>query len=112
MKQQIENLIRQALKNLDITDANFVVEHPEDMKNGDYSTNVAMVCAKQLKMNPKELAEKIAAAIFSAKAKEDSQIEKVEVAGAGFINFYITKRYFQEELGNIISLGDKYGVST
>ena len=36
----------------------FVVEHPEDLENGDYSTNVAMVCAKNMGANPKELAEK------------------------------------------------------
>jgi len=108
MKQKIENLIRQALKNLDIEAGNFSVEHPEDFKNGDYSTNVAMVCAKNLKMNPKELAEKISTEIFSAK---DDQIEKVEVAGAGFINFYLSREFFSNELSKIISLGEKYGAS-
>ncbi|MES2416486.1 MAG: hypothetical protein V4504_02195 [Patescibacteria group bacterium] len=99
MKEIIENLIRQALKNLDIEVGNFSVEHPEDFKNGDYSTNVAMVCAKNLKMNPKELAEKISAEIFSAK---DNQIEKVEVAGAGFINFYLSPEFFSNELSKMV----------
>ena len=59
MKEQIEKLIHEALKNLGIEDVSFSIEHPEDFKNGDYSTNVAMVCAKKMKENPKELAEKI-----------------------------------------------------
>ena len=62
MQEKIENLIKEALKNLDIEDVDFVVEHPEDLKNGDYSTNVAMVCAKKLKNppagGPKELQRK------------------------------------------------------
>ena len=106
MKQKIENLIRQVLKNLDIEAGNFSVEHPEDFKNGDYSTNVAMVCAKNLKMNPKELAEKISTEIFSAK---DTQIEKVEVAGAGFINFYLSREFFSNSIKEIIQAEEKWG---
>ncbi|MCX6753217.1 MAG: arginine--tRNA ligase [Candidatus Nomurabacteria bacterium] len=123
MKQKIINLIKDALNKLEIGEVNFVVEHPEDFKNGDYSTNVAMVCAKQLKMNPRELAEKISAEIMkhplrlsvtSPLAKGEGWgggVEKIEVAGAGFINFYISKEYFQKELANIITLADKYGSS-
>ncbi|MCX6757371.1 MAG: arginine--tRNA ligase [Candidatus Nomurabacteria bacterium] len=106
MKQIIENLIRQALKNLDIGEVNFIVEHPEDFKNGDYSTNVAMVCAKQLKMNPKALAEKISAEIFSAK---ESQISKIEVAGAGFINFYLSREFFSNSVKEVLEKGADYG---
>jgi arginyl-tRNA synthetase len=106
MKQKIENLILQALKSLDIEAGNFSVEHPEDFKNGDYSTNVAMVCAKNLKMNLRELAEKISAEIFSAK---DDQIEKVEVAGAGFINFYLSREFFSNSIKEIIESNENWG---
>ena len=48
MKTIIENKIKEALKNLGITEeVSFVIEHPEDFKNGDYSTNVAMVYARK-----------------------------------------------------------------
>ena len=109
MKQKIENLIKEALKNLGIEEVVFSIEHPEDFKNGDYSTNVAMVCAKNLKMNPKELAEKISAEIFSA---GDSQISKIETAGPGFINFYLSKDFYQDEIKKILTIGEQYGTSS
>ena len=88
MKEQIEKLIKEVLKSLDITDVNFSIEHPEDFKNGDYSTNVAMVCAKDLKTNPRELAEKIKVELEKNLPKE---ISKVETAGPGFINLYLSR---------------------
>ncbi len=109
IKNKIAELIKDALKKLEIGEVNFVVEHPEDFKNGDYSTNVAMVCAKQLKMNPRELAEKISEIL--RQAQDESQVTEIQVAGAGFINFYVSKEYFQKELANIITLADKYGSS-
>ena len=88
MKDKIKNLIQDALKNLSIEESNFVVEHPEDLKNGDYSTNVAMVCAKNLKKNPKDLAEQIAGEM--SKTVFDIKIEAV----GGFINFYLSPEFF------------------
>lgn len=115
MKEKIQKLIQQALKNLDIQDAGFSIEHPEDFKNGDYSTNVAMVCAKQLKTNPRELAEKIKIELenlISSPAKGEAGgglIEKVEVAGPGFINFYLSREFFTESVNNILNEGENWG---
>jgi len=106
MKQQIENLIKKALKNLNIEDVNFSIEHPEDFKNGDYSTNVAMVCAKQLKTNPKELAEKIKIELEKDLLKE---ILKVEVAGPGFINFYLSREFFADSVNKILEGKENWG---
>lgn len=106
MKQKIENLIRQALKNLDIEAGNFSVEHPEDFKNGDYSTNVAMVAAKSMKMNPKELAEKIVEELNKIK---NTEIEKIETAGAGFINFYLSREFFSNFIKEIIDSNEDWG---
>ena len=104
MQEKIENLIKEALKNLDIEDVDFVVEHPEDLKNGDYSTNVAMVCAKKLKNppagGPKELAEKITNEM--SKTILDT-IEKIEIAGAGFINFYLSRKFFAGSIEEILN---------
>lgn len=106
MKEQIEKLIKEALKNLNIEDAVFSIEHPLDFNNGDYSTNVAMVCAKTQKINPKELAEKIKLELEKNLPKE---IAKVEVAGPGFINFYLSREFFTESVKGIIEKGEDWG---
>jgi len=100
MQDKIQNLINESLKSLDIEMVDFVVEHPEDLKNGDYSTNVAMVCAKKLKTNPKELAEKIKKELEKNLPKE---IEKVTVAGAGFINFYLSHKFYASQIEEILN---------
>lgn len=106
IKTRIQNLIKEALKKLEInSEASFSVEHPADLKMGDYSTNVAMVYAKNLKMNPKDLAEKI---VEELNKNKDSEIEKVETAGAGFINFYLSKDFFANSLNQIIE-DEKFG---
>jgi arginyl-tRNA synthetase len=120
MKEKLENLIKKALKNLGINEEiNFAVEHPEDFKNGDYSTNVAMVCAKQLKINPKELAGKLVAELQTPSASgisplsggDDSlvNISKIEVAGAGFINFYLRREFFNESVKEILEKKENWG---
>ncbi len=112
MEDKIKNLIKKALKNLNIEDVSFVVEHPEDLKNGDYSTNIAMVCAKKLKTNPKELAEKIAVTLRESQALsseaqarrgESNEIREIQVAGAGFINFHLTRKFFAGSIEEILN---------
>ncbi|MCE9549214.1 arginine--tRNA ligase [Candidatus Nomurabacteria bacterium] len=102
MQDKIQNLISSALKNLEIEEVDFVVEHPEDFKNGDYSTNIAMVCAKKIKTNPKDLAEKIANEIGKNLTKE---VEKVEAVG-GFINFYLSQEFFKHSVEDILNKKD------
>jgi len=106
MKEQIENLIKEALRNLGIEDVSFSVEHPDDLKNGDYSTNVAMVYAKNLKTNPRELSEKIKKELEKNLPKE---IEKIEVAGAGFINFYLSREFFTDSIKDILNKKEDWG---
>ena len=106
MKEQIEKLIREVLKNLEIQDVSFSIEHPEDFKNGDYSTNVAMVCAKSLKINPKELAEKIKTELEKSLPKE---LSKVETAGPGFINFYLSREFFTKSVDDILKKEEAWG---
>ncbi|MBP6884051.1 MAG: arginine--tRNA ligase [Candidatus Pacebacteria bacterium] len=100
---KIKNLIEDSLKNLEIEKVDFAVEHPEDFKNGDYSTNIAMVCAKNLKTNPKQLAEKIKDEL---EKNLPDEIEKVEVAGAGFINFYLSRKFFSGSVEEILNNKD------
>lgn len=107
MKEKLQKLIEEVLKTLEITEVNFSIEHPTDFKNGDYSTNVAMVCAKQLKTNPRDLAEKIVTELC---VRQDlTQIRKVEVAGSGFINFYLSREFFTENVKEILNKKEEWG---
>ena len=104
MKEKIENLIKNVLKNLEIEIEDFSVLHPDDLKNGDYYSNVAMICAKNMGKNPKELAEKIVTELLARHlARQDlAIIEKVEVAGPGFINFYLSREFFTESIKEVL----------
>jgi arginyl-tRNA synthetase len=103
IKQQINN----ALKNLGIEAGNIVLEHPADLKNGDYSTNIALACAKKVGKNPRELAEQIVAEIYSTQGQKE--ITKVEVAGAGFINFYLSREFFTNSVKEILNNKESWG---
>ena len=107
MEQEIKNLIKDALKNLNIEVSDIVVEHPEDLNNGDYSTNVALAIAKSIERNPKELAEKIV--IETNRLNIDKNIEKVGVAGNGFINFYLSRKFFANSVEEILNSGENFG---
>jgi len=72
------------------------LEHPNEVNFGDYSTNVAMVLAKKESKNPREIASEIINNI-----KKEELIEKIEVAGAGFINFYLKPEVMIEEAETI-----------
>jgi len=106
MKDIIKKQIKEVLKNLGIEDVVFDVEHPDDFKNGDYSTNVAMVCARQIKTNPKDLSEKIKIELEKNLPKE---ISKIEVALPGFINFYLSREFFADSVTDILNRGDNWG---
>jgi arginyl-tRNA synthetase len=101
MEDKIKNLIQEALKNLGIESVDFVVEHPADLKMGDYSTNVAMALSKKLGQNPKEIAEKIVETLRQAQG--EFQIAEIQVAGAGFINFYLSKEFFTGSIKDSLS---------
>lgn len=118
IQEKIKNLILDSLKNLGVENAEVVLEHPADFKMGDYSTNVAMTLAKNLKTNPKELAEKIVLTLRQAQAfgseaqarrGEFPEIQEIQVAGPGFINFYLSKDFFQSSIQEIIEKQENFG---
>lgn len=80
------------------------LEVPRDKQHGDFACNIAMVLAKPLRTAPRKIAEAIAAEIAP-----DRDIEKIEVAGAGFINFYLSANWLYEILLNIEQQGEHYG---
>lgn len=83
----------------------FNVEIPADAKNGDLSTNVAMVCARTFRMAPRAIAEKILSKVYL----DGSFFAKCEVAGAGFINFFFSEKWFGEVVKNVLDEGENYG---
>ncbi len=105
MKEKIKNLIKDALDKLGVEEVDFIIEHPDDLKNGDFSSNAAMVCAKNAKANPNELAEKIK---LEVEKNLPEEIKKVE-AVAGFLNFYLSRKYFKNSIEEILNKGKEYG---
>ena len=104
MKEKIENLIKNSLKNLEIEIKDIVLEHPADLEMGDFSTNVAMTLAKKNKTNPKELAEKIVEELNKRTVlSEDLRtvLDKIE-AKNGFINFYLSKEFFVDSVKEVL----------
>lgn len=104
MKKRLEEAVLKALKALGIEDIEPVLEHPAEMSRGDYATSVALSAGKKAKANPKELAEKIVATLGTIDG-----VEKIEVAGAGFINFTLSRDFFSESISGILSAGEKWG---
>lgn len=94
IRTDIEHAISAALQALGVPDAAFVVERPGDMEHGDYATNAALSAGKALKKSPKDMAAALAKALEGAV----DGVEKVEVAGPGFINFYLTREAFVGEV--------------
>ncbi|MHB8651987.1 MAG: arginine--tRNA ligase [Minisyncoccota bacterium] len=87
LKQKLEQLLGEAMNELGFSGSSFSVERHEDTAHGDYASNVALVCAKDAEMAPRALAEKVVAALAD---KKNPLIARVEIAGPGFINFFLT----------------------
>ena len=112
MKEQLQILINDSLKALlgekVITEIpkSIRIDHSKEKDQGDFATNIALVLSKQAKCSPKILAEKILANLPVCDA-----IEKTEIAGPGFINFFMSQESNTSIIENIIAEGDNYGLS-
>ena len=113
-KKQIEELLINAAKTAiekgELSDtelAPFKVEVPADRKNGDYAVNAALVWARGFKSAPRAIAEKL-----MANASFDGTfIEKYEIAGPGFINFFLSDSYYADIVADVVTKGEEYGRS-
>ena len=85
----------------------FKTEIPADKNNGDYSANAAFMLSKALRMPPRKIAEEIQSKINL----ENTYFEKCEIAGPGFINFFLKNDFYADVLSDIDALGDNYGKS-
>ena len=108
MKEYLEHKVKDALKKMGVDKSEFTFERPKEEKFGDLSTNTAMLLAKELKKNPRE----IAGEIISNMELPDPFIKDVNIAGAGFINFFISNDYYTEQLKKILSSSESYGKSS
>lgn len=106
IQEMLRGLVEHALKKLSLEKVAIVFDHPADLKFGDYTTSIALQLGKKIGKNPKEVAEQIVAEIREAR---NEYVERVEVAGAGFINFYLSEKFFRERLMVILQKGGGFG---
>ncbi|HHW4678288.1 MAG TPA: arginine--tRNA ligase [Xylella sp.] len=112
MKAQLRALICQGIETLRSNGTlpthtlppHFVIERPKTRKHGDFATNAAMLLSKAAQSNPRLLAQTLVAALPAS-----TDIERVEIAGPGFINFHLHPAAYQRETHNVLKQGSNYG---
>jgi arginyl-tRNA synthetase len=110
LKAHLTELLAQAAKSLtqnadfDASNLAIQLERPKNKDHGNFSTNLAMLLAKPLRQNPRAIAESLIQALPTS-----AYVEKVEIAGAGFINFYLGANAKQAVIGLIAAQGEKFG---
>jgi arginyl-tRNA synthetase len=115
VKEQLRELLLQAIRTLqndatlpvDLDVPNFVIERTRSRDHGDFAANAAMLLAKPARAKPRELAEKLVAALPA-----NALVGKVEIAGPGFINFFLAPGAYHAEVGRALADGNAYGRST
>lgn len=104
----IKTAIEESLKKLGLSNTDVRLEHPEVEAHGDYSSNVALILSKTVKKPPREVAVQIVKEL-----SEDTElaeiVEKIDVAGPGFINFYLTQNALLNELKEVKKEKGKFG---
>lgn len=114
MKEQLKELIESALASLisqqslpaDVSSADVQLERTKDRSHGDFASNIAMVLAKPAKMNPRQIATLIVDAL-----PQHEMIEKVEIAGPGFINFSLSASSRQQVVADVLKKAGQFGLS-
>ena len=111
MKQRIASLVARSVAALrgtvplpDGAEDRIQVDRTRDPAHGDYASNIALVLAKAAGMKPRDLAERVVGGL-----PDCDLVEKVDVAGPGFINFTVTREAWLDLIGQVRSLGGRYG---
>ncbi|KLR74693.1 arginine--tRNA ligase, partial [Geobacillus sp. T6] len=111
IKEKMKEEIRQAAVRAGLASADelpdVLLEVPRDKAHGDYSTNIAMQLARIAKKPPRAIAE----AIVGQLDRERMSVARIEIAGPGFINFYMDNRYLTAVVPTILQAGQAYGES-
>jgi len=109
IKKTVENSIKALQKERKLSDFEIpevLIESPKESAHGDYSCNIALVLSKIIKKNPKETADLL---ISTIKSQESRLLERVEPAGPGFINFFVSKECLQKQIGAVVKQKNKFG---
>ncbi|MGI9320946.1 MAG: arginine--tRNA ligase [Thiogranum sp.] len=113
MKHHLSQLLSQAIQTLksrevlpDEQHIEINLERTRDRKHGDFASNLAMVLCKAAGSKPRDLAEKLVSAL-----PESELVSKVEIAGPGFINFFLSPVAYHATITQILEQGDHYGLS-
>lgn len=113
MKEHLKELIHQALCDLrrkneipDGVEPEIVIERARSKEHGDFASNIALVMAKPCEMNPRQLAEAIV-----SEMNDSGAVDKVEIAGPGFINFYLSAVSLHAVVTDVLGQGEDYGRS-
>lgn len=108
MKQQIAELVTQSINTLALeTLPSVVIERTRDKQHGDFACNIAMQLAKPLKSNPRAIAQQVVDGL-----PDSTLIKDIQIAGPGFINFYVHDVAYQEVIKNALTRGVDFGTST
>src|SRR5437899_1323091 len=106
MKEYLKEKVASSLRTLGLADiAAPTFEEPRIPEHGDLTTNVAMTLAKRASTNPRKLAERI----IETLTIDSTLVDRVEIAGPGFINFHFTGKFYQQQLGRILREGKRFG---
>ena len=113
IRVDIKKTLDEAVRTLGFSEVVFSLEHPADITHGDYATNVALVVSKQVrthasseKLNPKDTALLIKKELEKVPLP---YVEKIEIAGPGFINFYLTRSFFASSIQEILKQKSSFG---
>ena len=118
MREQLKKALAGALQKAGISVAGeqIIIEHTNDLKNGDYATGVALAYAKQAGRSSRALAEEVVAALGRSPTGETlgavDGISKIEIAGPGFINFYLASAFFAAAIKKANAAAGKWGKNT
>ncbi len=105
MDSVIRTAVAEALQALKLPTATFAIEHPHEFAHGDFACNVALVVSKEVGQAPRAIAEQIVAAL----ANQIEYVDRIEIAGPGFINFFLIRDFFVAETARILQAGETWG---
>lgn len=112
MKEQLQTLLAQSLEALVANSVlsevpeNIRIDHSKDKAQGDFASNIAMVLSKQAKCSPRDLAQQIIENL-----PDSSEVDKTEIAGPGFINFFMSQGSNASVVSQIVDQGNNFGLS-
>jgi arginyl-tRNA synthetase len=104
VNKNLYSILNNLALDLGVSKIDFKVERPKDESNGDFASNIALVLSKKLNKNPYDLALEIA-----KKIKATEEFDKIEAVKPGFINFYLSQKYLQNQVSKIIQKDSFYG---